>query len=85
MATEPSESEPTFTPPGSVAPAIRDFLGDDEIITQQEEAPQQREAWADQQDQPDEVVTANLLDLDEEGDGAAPGAPLAAEPSGRTC
>ena len=80
MATDPSESEPTFTPPGSVAPAPAeiDFLGDEEIIIRQEQG---REAWADQQDQPDEVVTANLLDLEEEeGDGAAAGAPLAAEP-----
>ena len=77
MATEPSESEPTVTPPGSVAPA-RHLLEED-IIIRQEEA--QREAWADQQDQP-EVETANLLELDEEdqGEGAALGAPVEAEP-----
>ena len=79
MATEPSESEPTFTPPGSVAPA-RDFLEEEEeIIVRRDQ--QQREAWADQQDQP-VVETTNLLGLDEEdpGQGAAVGAPAEAEP-----
>ena len=80
MATEPSESEPTFTPPGSVAP-LQDLP--EEIIIRTDPAEPVREAWADQQDQPIEVEieTADLLGIEEErGEGAAVGAPVAAEP-----
>ena len=80
MATEPSESEPTFTPPGSVAP-VQDLPED--IIIRTDPAEPVREAWADQQDQPIEVEieTADLLGIEEErGEGAAVGAPVAAEP-----
>ena len=80
MATEPSESEPTFTPPGSVAP-LQELPED--IIIRSDPAEPEREAWADQQDQPIEVEveTADLLGIDEQaGVGAAVGAPVVAEP-----
>lgn len=86
---EPSASEPTFTPPGSL-PCVEQvieelpveeaqLLGIDlDVLEQQQlsDTTPPREHWADQQDPPQgEVADTNLLGLDE-GEGAAPGAPV---------
>ena len=90
---EPSESEPTFTPPGSLPrveelPEEHQELHDfelDVLEAQQfsREGPENipRESWADQQDQPYGGNTnANLLDLDLDEEGAAIGAPGGDDP-----
>ena len=87
MDGEPSASEPTFTPPGSL-PRVEQVeelpteeaqlldLDYDVLEGQQfsaPEPPQQREHRADQQDTPQgELVDTNLLGVDEE-EGVAPG------------
>ena len=77
---EPSESEPTFAPPGSLPrvselpleePQLADLdLG--ELLPERPEPSlpsQERLNWADQQDQPegDAVTDTNLRGLDDEG------------------
>ena len=88
---EPSASEPTFTPPGSLPreqdlpveqSELRDI--DFDLLEQQQFNSQQlddtaRESWADQQDQPEGLdPNVDLIDLG--GDGAATGAPLEDNP-----
>ena len=88
---EPSESEPTFTPPGSLQreqdlpveqSELRDI--DFDLLEQQQFNSQQlddtaRGSWADQQDQPEGLdPNVDLIDLG--GDGAASGAPVAVTP-----
>ena len=84
---EPSESEPTFTPPGSLQrpedlpveqSELRDI--DFDLLEQQQFGSQQldeaaRVSWADQQDQP-EGLNPNVDLIDLGGDGAAIGAPI---------
>ena len=89
---EPSESEPTFTPPGSLQhpedlpieqSELRDL--DFDILEQQQFGGQQldnpaRGSWADQQDQPEGLdPNVDLIDLG--GDGAAFGAPAEDNPA----
>ena len=88
---EPSASEPTFTPPGSLPreqdlpveqSELRDI--DFDLLEQQQFDSQQpdntaRESWADQQDQP-EGLNPNVDLIDLGGDGAASGAPVADTP-----
>ena len=89
---EPSASEPTFTPPGSLQQReedlpveqseLRDI--DFDLLEQQQFGSQQlddtaRESWADQQDQP-EGLNPNVDLIDLGGDGAASGAPVAVDP-----
>ena len=88
---EPSESEPTFTPPGSLQrpedlpieqSELRDL--DFDLLEQQQFGGQQldnpaRGSWADQQDQPEGLdPNVDLIDLG--GDGAAFGAPAEDNP-----
>ena len=88
---EPSESEPTFTPPGSLQrpedlpveqSELRDI--DFDLLEQQQFGSQQldeaaRVSWADQQDQP-EGLNPNVDLIDLGGDGAAIGAPVEDNP-----
>ena len=91
---EPSASEPTFTPPGSLPrveelPVEQQELQDidfDLLEQQQFDGQQQqqldntaRESWAHQQDQP-EGLNPNVDLIDFGGDGAASGAPAAIDP-----
>ena len=92
---EPSASEPTFTPPGSLRrveelPVEQQELQDidfDLLEQQQFDGQQQqqqldntaRESWADQQDQP-EGLNPNVDLIDLGGDGAASGAPVVDTP-----
>ena len=88
---EPSASEPTFTPPGSLQreqdlPAEQTELQDIDfdLLERQQFDSQQlddaaRESWADQQDHP-EGLNPNVDLIDLGGDGAASGAPVAIDP-----
>ena len=92
---EPSASEPTFTPPGSL-PRVEDLpveqqelqdIDFDLLEQQQFDVQQQQQqlddtargSWADQQDQP-EGLDPNVDLIDLGGDGAATGAPLEDNP-----
>ena len=86
---EPSESEPTFTPPGSLPRTTELPVEEPQLASLErtlpdgttEELPvRTREQWADQRD----VTEADLLGLGEdEGEGAAAGAPVVVDPVAR--
>ena len=87
---EPSESEPTFTPPGSLPRATELPVEEPQLAdldfgqtlpdgTTEELPVRTREQWADQRDVPE----TDLLGLGEEEGGAAIGAPIAVDPVAR--